>query len=98
MIAYASGHVEAANSVLTKIENAVLFPLMTLMIGVAVLVFMWGIFEYVSNAEDDSAREKGRKHMLYGIIGFVVMVSALGILRIAGNTVGCDIDTVGGCR
>jgi hypothetical protein len=98
MIAHASGHIEASNNLLLKIEDQILFPLMTLMMAVAVLVFVFGAFEYISNADEDSAREKGKSHMMYGIIGLVIMVSALGILRIAGNTVGCDIDTIGGCR
>ncbi len=91
MIAQASGHIVASQNLLGKIQNQILFPLMTLMMAVAVLVFVWGAFEYIANADDDSGREKGKSHMMYGIIGLVVMVSALAILRIAANTFGVTV-------
>jgi hypothetical protein len=90
MIAYAAegAHVTAAKAMLAKIESAILFPLMTLMMAVALLVFLWGMYEYVLNADDESARSTGKTHMMYGIIGLLVMISALSILRIAAGTVG----------
>jgi uncharacterized membrane protein YidH (DUF202 family) len=78
--------VAAAQTMLGKIEDVILFPLMTLMIAVALLVFIWGMFQYVANANNETAREEGKRHMLYGVIGFVVMVSALAILKIAAGT------------
>lgn len=101
MIAYAAGepaHIALANSFLSKFETIILFPLMTLMGAVAFLVFMYGVFEYVRNAENETARGTGKKHMMYGVIGFVVMFSALAILKVALNTVGCNIDIPGGCQ
>jgi hypothetical protein len=37
------------------------------------------------------ARETGRRHMLYGIIGLLVMLSAFAILRIAIETFGIGL-------
>ena len=69
MIAYAAdaAHIVAAKSMLSRIESVILFPLMTLMVSVALLVFLFGIYEYVLNADSDEARAAGQKHMLYGI-------------------------------
>ena len=90
MIAYAAdgAHVVEANRLLSKLENAILFPLMTLMLAVALLVFFYGIYEYVLNAESDEARNAGKQHMLWGIIGLLVMLSAYAILKIAAGTFG----------
>ncbi len=97
MIAYASGHIEAATTLLKKIELHILFPLMSLMMTVAGLVFFWGAYQYVLHADEDAGRETGKTHMLYGIIGLLIMISAFTILKIATNTFGCDIETPGGC-
>ena len=70
----------------TNIKGAILFPLIMLLLGVALLVFLWGVFAYITNAEGDEARKTGQKHMLFGIIGLVIMVSAYAILQIAANT------------
>lgn len=91
MTANASSHVAAAQNLLAKIEANILFPLMSLMGAVALLVFLWGVYEYVANAESDAGRATGRMHMMYGIIGFVVMFSALAILKIAAFTFGITV-------
>jgi len=90
MIAYAAdaAHVVAAKTMLSRIEAVILFPLMTLMMSVALLIFLFGIYEYVLNANNDEARAVGQKHMLYGIIGLLVMVSAYAILKIVAGTFG----------
>ena len=91
MIASASGHVEEAQRVLGNIKEAILFPLMGLLMALAVLVFMWGAFQFILNADDDGARQQGKSHMLWGVVGIVVMVSALAILKIAAGTFGVDV-------
>lgn len=89
MIAYAAAsHVTAAQSVLARINDVILFPLMTLMVSVAVLVFLWGVFQYVYNSGDEKARGAGRMHMLYGVIGLFIMLSAFAILKVAAGTFG----------
>lgn len=94
MVAYAAAeHIEAAQSIVGRINSALLFPVLSFMLALALLYFLWGGYEFVLNAESESERDKGKRHMLYGIIGMLVMVSALAILRIAANTVGVDVDT-----
>jgi Na+/H+ antiporter NhaD/arsenite permease-like protein len=81
---------EAAQGFLTKINEAILFPLITLMMAIALLIFLYGAFEYVKGAANDGDRETGRRHLLYGIIGMLVMLSAFTILTIAAATFGLD--------
>ncbi len=84
-------HVTAAQAMVAKIESAIIFPLMTLMMAAALLVFLWGGYEYVMNADEDGGRETGKTHMLYGIIGLLVMISAYAILKIAAGTFGVPV-------
>lgn len=85
-VAYAQQHIAVAQGFLQKINEHVLFPLITLMMAVALLVFLYGGFEYVKNAASDQGRETGRRHLMWGIIGMLVMLSAMAILRIAAGT------------
>lgn len=78
----------AAQGFLAKINDAILFPLITLMMVIALVVFLYGAFEYVKNAGSEEGRSKGKNHLIYGVIGMLVMLSALGILTIAANTFG----------
>lgn len=79
-----------AQSFLARINDAILFPLITLLMAVALLVFLYGAFEYIRGAQNDGDREIGRNHLLYGTIGMLVMLSALAILTIAAGTFGLE--------
>lgn len=87
MIAYAAP-ADVAAGFLVKLNEIIIYPLITLMMGIALLVFLYGCFEFIMNADNDSARSTGKKHILWGIIGFVVMVSAYAILEVATGTFG----------
>lgn len=92
MIAYAQEGTELAHSFVAQLNAVILFPLIALLTTLAILVFLWGGFQYVYNANSDQGRATGRSHMLWGIIGLLVMLSAYAILTIAGNTFGLDVD------
>jgi hypothetical protein len=79
-----------AGKFVEKFNEFILFPTIMLLIGVGFFVFLWGCFEYFINSTNDQGREKGVKHITYGIIGLVVMTSAYGILSIATATFGLD--------
>ena len=88
VLAQTSGGADLARGFVKKINDAILFPLIALMLGIAMLVFLYGCFLYVYNSDSDEGREKGRKHILWGVVGLLVMVSAYAILEIADNTFG----------
>ena len=83
--------------------NTVIFqPLITLLFVGALLVFLWGIVEFLYSLSSGSFYKKsdkgetvdikeGKNHMLYGIVGLVVMVSTIAIIQIISNTVGYSI-------
>jgi heme/copper-type cytochrome/quinol oxidase subunit 2 len=79
--------IEAASFVDT-FNQVILFPLIALLSAVAFLVFIVGCAQYFINATNDQARQQGVKHITFGIIGLVVMLSAFAILSIAANTFG----------
>ncbi len=64
-----------------------------LLVTVALVAFMYGVIQYLINAEDENKRKEGRKFMLWGIISLFVMLGIFGILQLLGNTL--DIGTGG---
>jgi hypothetical protein len=53
-----------------------------LIYALAFLVFMIGMVRYFFLEQGEEGREKGKQLMLWGIIGFVVMFSVWGIVRL----------------
>lgn len=86
-IAHAASATEVAQGFVDTFNDAVLFPLITLLMAMAFLVFLYGSFEFVRNSANDAAREQGRRHILYGTIGMLVMLSAYALLELAATTV-----------
>lgn len=74
------------NSFLGRVVAQIVNPLILLMTAVAFAVFLWGIFEFVYNAGDEGARETGRKAIMWGLVGLVIMFGAYGIINIALST------------
>ena len=81
-----------AMSFVDKFNEVILNPLIYFLMAVALIVFIYGAFEYLMNASNDQGREAGRKHMIWGLIGLLIMVSAWTILKIAAATFGLESD------
>lgn len=93
MYAYAQTSAEVAHSFVARINDVILFPLIALLTALALLLFLWGGFQYVLGSSNADVRSKGQRHMFWGIIGMLVMLSAYSILTVAANTVpGVELD------
>jgi hypothetical protein len=73
-----------------KFNDIILYPLILLLTGIAFLVFLYGCLIYITHAENSSAREQGRSHIIYSILGMFVMMVAYTILQIAASTFGIE--------
>lgn len=71
----------------TCVIGASVVPLIFIL---AVAFFVWGVVQYVINADSEEAKSKGRDFMIWGIIALTVMVSIWGLVRIFGNTFNID--------
>ena len=58
-----------------------------ILIVLAVIYFIWGVVMFVISS-DEEAKTKGRTHMIYGLIGLVVIVAFWGLVGIVRNTFG----------
>jgi membrane-associated HD superfamily phosphohydrolase len=66
------------------IVSGILTPLVYLLVGLAVLVFVYGVFKFIK-AEGEE-KQSGREFMIWGIIGIFVMISVWGLVAILQNT------------
>lgn len=63
-----------------KIVDEVINPLFILAFGLATLLFMWGIIQAMMSPDDTEARENGKRHIVWGIIGAAIMIGTGGII------------------
>ncbi len=86
-IAEAAVDMTAFGNIVNPLINIIVYPVIQLMFGLAVLYFVYGALQFVLHGADESAREKGKMTMLWGSIGIFIMVSAWGIIYFVSNTV-----------
>ena len=75
------------NKLLNSILSNVVTPLVYLIMAVALIYFLWGVVMFIQNADNADKREDGYKHMIWGIIGLFIMVSARAIVSVIFSTI-----------
>lgn len=78
----------AVNTLVSKIVDVIILPLVGLVFAVAVVVFIWGVVSMMINSDDPAKHEQGRNHVIWGVVGIAVMISVFGIIRFVAQTVG----------
>ena len=77
-------NVQSVGTGIIQLINSVLVPLI---FAIAFVVFLWGVFQYfIAGGHDEEKRDTGKSLMLWGIIGFFVMVSVWGLVNILRGT------------
>jgi hypothetical protein len=69
-------------SLLNRIITEILNPLIGLMFAVAIAVFIWGIVEFIWNADNEQKRDQGKRHIAWGLFGLLIMATVAGIIEI----------------
>ena len=79
-----TGNISAFVTQIGGILNALLPVLVTL----AVLFFFWGLALFIFSAGDESARDRGKSIMIWGVIALFIIVSIWGIIAFIGQLFG----------
>ncbi len=72
--------------------NGVFVPVL---FALAFLMFIWGVYKYfILGATEEAAKGEGRQFVLWGVIGFVVILSVWGIVNVLIGTLGLTSNNV----
>lgn len=74
------------NEFIGKVDNMIINPLIGLLFALAIVFFLYGVFEFFSNQTNEEKKTIGKSHMLWGIIGITIMMGVWTILGIMLNT------------
>ena len=76
-----------------KLTSVIINPILALMFAAALVVFIWGVVEFMAgqNGIGEGEANKGKQHMLWGLVGMFIMVAAYSILQIINNSLGNPI-------
>ena len=84
-------------SLLHALNRYIVNPIIMFMFAAALLYFLYGVFEFLSGADNDEKRTNGKSHMLWGVIGMAIMVGVFFFMTLIINTFGVTgVDVHGG--
>lgn len=73
---------------IVKVQDAILTPIITLLALGAFVLFVWGVVLFIASSDDEEKRRTGQQHMMWGIIGLVIIFGANAIVSLLKATVG----------
>ena len=79
---------DAASNLLNNFVTFIINPAILLVFAVGFAGFMYGLFEFMWKLNSGEASSEGKRHMIYGILGMLIMVSVYGIIKIIDDTFG----------
>jgi len=68
-------------SYLNSAVTNIVYPIIGFVFALALIYFLWGVVKFIWNWGNAADREAGQKHMLWGVIGMAIMLSAFGIMN-----------------
>ena len=91
-IAYAAS--TNLNGFIYNVDSMIIDPLIKLLFALAIVFFLYGVFEFLSNQENEEKKTTGKSHMIWGIIGITIMMGVWTILGIVLATLGISKDQI----
>lgn len=84
-VAYAS---ESLDKFLSNVNRMIINPLILLLFALALVYFLYGVFEFIKNGDNEEKKTEGKSHMMWGVIGLTIMMGVWFILGVLLNTLG----------
>ena len=72
----------------------ILDTIIPILIGLAVLMFIWGVFRYYAS-DNANTKKEAVKIIGYGVVAIFVMVSLWGLVNFIGNSLNLNINGFG---
>ncbi|MEX2369196.1 MAG: pilin [Candidatus Paceibacterota bacterium] len=79
---------ESTGQLVNTLSTEILNPVIGLLFAVALAYFIFGVVKFIANADNEEARKEGKKHIIYSVLGLVIMAGVWGILQLIINTFG----------
>ena len=80
----------ATSNLISKFVTFIVDPAILVIFAAGFFLFLWGLVQFLWNLEE-GANSDGKQHMLWGIVGMLIMVSVYGIITLIDTTFELDI-------
>ena len=81
---------------LNRFVNAIIHPAIFVVFSAGFFMFIWGLVQFLRSLDESSDRSEGVQHMIWGVVGMLIMVSVKALIIILSNTFGLGVITPSG--
>lgn len=74
-----------ATEIINQTTNAFRTTIVSITFIFATMVFLWGVAIFIAKSDNPEERKKGRRLMMWGIVGLAVIATTWGIVAILVN-------------
>lgn len=82
-IAYAASSLDGF---IGKVNSLIINPLIGFLFALAVVYFLYGVFQFFLNPESEEVKTTAKSHMLWGVIGITIMLGVFTIMNMVLST------------
>jgi hypothetical protein len=79
---------KTVGGILQFLTNLISSTVIPLLFAVAIVVFIWGVIQYITAAGDTEKRNEGLQYIIWGLVGIFVMTAVWGLVSILTETFG----------
>lgn len=81
---------QAVGTLMSKFVSYIIDPAILVIFTLGFFLFVWGLVQFLWNLNEGGDNKEGKRHMVYGVVGMLIMISVYGILDLIDNTFGLD--------
>lgn len=72
---------------LTRLNVYVINPALQFLFALAFAFFIWGVVEFFLYGDSDESRDRGKRNIIWGLVGLFIMSGFWGIIQILAGTI-----------
>ena len=76
----------AGEELLDKMITLIIDPALRVVFTLGLFLFLWGVVEFLFKLSKGEVSKEGKNHMIWGLVGMLIMVSVYGIIALIVNT------------
>ena len=83
------------SSVIEKFVALIIDPTIKIIFAAGFFLFIWGFIEFFWKLGQGNDQNQGKMHMVWGVVGMLIMVSVKGIINLILDTFGINPGDIG---
>ncbi len=82
---------QAAGNIMDTFVTLIIDPAILIVFSAGFFLFIYGLVEFLYAINQGGDNTEGKQHMVWGIVGMLIMISVYGIIALLDNTFGLDV-------